>query len=69
MSQIRAFTLADTFSGGSGGDNWNMASMQAVAILADGSHHTIAKSGFHRFSADPSGPKARLLSVPAQPIN
>lgn len=69
MSQIRAFTLADTFSGGSGGDNWNMASMQAVAILADGSRHTIAKSGFHRFSADPNGPKARTIAIPAQPIN
>lgn len=69
MNQIRAFTFTDTFSGGSGGDNWNMASMQAVAILADGSHHTIAKFGFHRFSADPSGPKARQIIVPAQPIN
>ncbi|WP_162601756.1 hypothetical protein [Occallatibacter savannae] len=69
MSQIRAFTLADTFSGGSGGDNWNMASMQAVAILADGSRHTIAKSGFHRFSADPNGPKARMIAIPAQPID
>jgi len=69
MSQIHAFTLADTFSGGSGGDNWNMASVQAVAILADGSRHTIAKLGFHRFSADPSGDKARMITIPAQPIN
>jgi hypothetical protein len=29
IDQIRGFTLEDTFTGGSGGDNWNMASMQA----------------------------------------
>lgn len=69
MDQIRGFTLADTFGGGSGGDNWNMASMQADAFLADGSHHTIAKVGFHRFSADTTGSKAREIRIPAHPIN
>jgi len=69
MSQIRGISLSDTFTGGSGGDNWNMASMQADAILADGSHHTIAKFGFHRFSADWSGPKAKEITIPAHPIN
>jgi hypothetical protein len=68
MNQIRAFTLADTFTGGSSGDNWNMASMQAHAILVDGSRHTIANFGFHRFSADPSGPSARQITIPAQII-
>ena len=68
ISQIRGFTLEDTFTGGSGGDNWNMASMQADAALADGSSHTIAKYGFHRFSADWSGPKAKLITIPAQLI-
>ena len=69
IDQIRGITLADTFGGGSGGDNWNMASMQADAFLADGSHHTIAKTGFHRFSADTTGPKAREIRIRAQPIN
>ena len=68
ISQIRGFTLEDTFKGGSGGDNWNMASMQGDASLADGSSHTIAKFGFHRFSADWSGPKAKQISIPAQLI-
>jgi len=69
MSQIRGFTLEDTFTGGSGGDNWNMASMQADASLADGTKHTIGKFGFHRFSSDQSGTKARQITVPSQPIN
>jgi len=69
MSQIRGFTLEDTFTGGSGGDNWDMASMQADATLVDGSSHTIAKFGFHRFSSDWSGPKAKEITVPAHPIN
>jgi hypothetical protein len=52
IDQIRAIRLETTFTGGSGGDNWNMGSMQADAFLVNGSHHIIAKSGFHRFSAD-----------------
>jgi hypothetical protein len=69
IDQIRGFALEDTFNGGSGGDNWNMASMQADAVLADGSSHTLAKSGFHRFSSDWSGPKARQITIPAHRIN
>jgi len=69
IDQIRGFTVSDTFSGGSGGDNWNMASMRADAVFADGSYHTIAKSGFHRFSADWSGPKAKEITIAAHVIN
>lgn len=69
ISQIRGITLEDTFTGGTGGDNWNMASMQADAALADGSSHTIAKFGFHRFSSDWTGPKAKQITIPAHPIN
>jgi hypothetical protein len=69
LDQIRGFTLEDTFTGGSGGDNWNMASVQADAVLADGSHYTIAKSGFHRFSSDWSGPKAKQIRISAHQIN
>ncbi|HJT69799.1 MAG TPA: hypothetical protein VJ731_06340 [Terriglobales bacterium] len=69
IDQIRGFTLADTFSGGVGGDNWNMESMQAEAYLEDGSHHSIAQSGFHKFSADVSGPTARQINISAHQIN
>src|SRR4051812_48146528 len=69
VDQIRGFKLEDTFTGGSSGDNWNMASMQADAVLADGSYRTIAKAGFHRFSTDWSGPKAKQISISAHPIN
>jgi len=69
IDQIRGFTLEDTFSGGSGGDNWNMASVQADAVFTDGTYRTIAKSGFHRFSADWSGPKAKQITVSTHPIN
>jgi len=69
INQIRGFVLTDTFTGGSGGDNWNMASMQADAVLMDGSSHTLAKSGFHRFSSDWSGQKAKQITVWAHPIN
>jgi hypothetical protein len=69
VDQIRAIRLETTFTGGSGGDNWNMGSMQADAFLVNGSHHTIAKSGFHRFSADGTGPNAKQISITAHAIN
>lgn len=69
IDELREVTLADTFGGGSGGDNWNMASMQADAYLADGSRHTIAKYGFHRFSADRNGSNSSLISIAAHAIN
>ena len=69
IDQIRGFTLEDTFTGGSGGDNWNMASVQVDAVFADGTYRTIAKSGFHRFGADWSGPKAKQITIGMHPIN
>ncbi|HZQ19278.1 MAG TPA: hypothetical protein VFA90_11180 [Terriglobales bacterium] len=69
IDQIRGFTLEDTFIGGPAGDNWKMASMEADAFLSDGSFHTIAKSGFHRFSADWSGDSAKQITIPAHQIN
>ena len=68
INQIQSITLSTTFLGGGGGDNWNMASMQADALV-DGKPHTIAKYGFHRFSADWSGPKAREITIPVHVIN
>jgi hypothetical protein len=69
IDQIRGITLATTFTGSSGGDNWNMGSVQADAYLVNGTHHTIAKSGFHRFSSDWSGPKAKEITIGAHVIN
>jgi hypothetical protein len=69
IDQIRGFTLETTFTGGSGGDNWKMNSMQADAVLMNGSYHTIAKSGYHRFSADWSGESAKQISIRANAIN
>ena len=68
IDQIRSISLSDTFTGGSGGDNWNMSSMQADAWV-NGANHTIAKSGFHRFSADWNGAKAREITIPTHAIN
>ncbi|MCU1249633.1 MAG: hypothetical protein JWQ49_2662 [Edaphobacter sp.] len=62
IDQIKTITLSDTFTGGSGGDNWNMNSMQ-VDAWANSVSHRIAQFGFHRFSADSSGPKAKELTI------
>ena len=68
IDQIKSITLSDTFTGGSGGDNWNMNSMQADAWV-NGTYHTFANYGFHRFSADWSGAKAREITIPTHAIN
>jgi hypothetical protein len=62
VDQIKTITLSDTFNGGSGGDNWNMNSMQVDATVNSVSQR-IAQFGFHRFSADWSGPKAKELTI------
>lgn len=49
--------------GGSGGDNWNMNSMVVDAQVSS-VFHCVAQFGFHRFSADRSGPKAKVLTIP-----
>jgi hypothetical protein len=58
IEQIKSITLSTTFKGGNAGDNWNMDS---VEIMAD--HRRLATYGFHRFSADWTGPKARTLTI------
>jgi len=68
IDQIQSITLSDTFTGGSGGDNWNMNSMEAAAWVGS-SYHTIANSGFHRFSSDWSGEKARQIDISTHAIN
>ena len=64
--QIAEVILETTFAGGFNGDNWNMNSVQITAITGKGSNLPIASSGFHRFSADPTGPKARRLTIPVK---
>ena len=68
LDQIKSITLFGTFTGGSGGDNWNMSSMKADAWVGS-TYHTIAQYGFHRFSSDWSGAKAREITIPTQAIN
>lgn len=46
-------------------DNWNMNSMQVQAAVNSVSQR-IAQFGFHRFSADSSGPKAKELTIPVK---
>lgn len=58
VNQIKSITVFTTFKGGTNGDNWNMDS---VEIRADG--HPVTTYGFHRFSADWSGPKAKSLVI------
>jgi len=62
LNQIRQVQLQTTFQGGSGGDNWNMDSVEITAFV-DGKITPLATSGFHRFSADQSGPTAKLLTI------
>lgn len=61
VEQIKSIKLSATFKGGTAGDNWNMDS---VEIMAD--HHPLATYGFHRFSADWTGPKAGQITIPVK---
>jgi len=51
VNQIRSVTLATTFSGGSGGDNWNMDSLKVTALVQR-DHQVVATYGFNRFTGD-----------------
>jgi hypothetical protein len=62
MQQIHRITLETTFTGGSGGDNWNMDSVQVVAVV-NGVNHPLTTYGFHRFSSNWSGPNAKTLTI------
>jgi hypothetical protein len=61
--QIHDLVLTDTFGGGMGGDNWDMNSV-TVNVLVNGKISPATTFGFHRFSADSDGPKARTLTIP-----
>jgi len=62
-NQIHDLVLTDTFGGGMGGDNWDMNSV-TVNVLVNGKISPATTFGFHRFSADSDGPKARTLTIP-----
>ncbi len=62
LDQIRAVTLSTTFTGGTGGDNWNMDSVDIMALV-DGTMRPVTTAGFHRFSSDWSGPKAKSITI------
>ena len=49
--QIRDLTFADTFSGGSGGDNWDMQQLK-VRALGGNLDGTLQTAGFKRFTGD-----------------
>lgn len=62
LNQIKSITLETTFGGGSGGDNWNMDSV-SISAFVDGKINPVTTSGFHRFSADLTGPKAKTFTI------
>jgi hypothetical protein len=58
VSQIRSLTLITTFTGGMGGDNWNMDSLKVTAT-GQGVNQVIGTHGYNRFTGD-----RRQLEVP-----
>ncbi len=59
VNQIKSITLTTTFSGGMGGDNWNMDWLKVTAT-GSGVNKAIASYGFNRFTGD-----RKQLTVPA----
>jgi hypothetical protein len=62
IQQIHKIMLETSFTGGSGGDNWNMDSVEVVAVV-NGVNHPLATYGFHRFSSNWKGPDAKTLTI------
>src|SRR4051812_16465438 len=65
LDQIRSVTLQTTFTGGSDGDNWNMNSVMISAVV-NGKSTPVTTYGFHRFSSDATGPKAKTWRIPVK---
>jgi hypothetical protein len=59
LSEIASITFQTTFSGGGGGDNWNMGSV-SVRAMGDGIDKVIVTHGFMRFTGED---KSLLLPV------
>ena len=62
LNQIKSVTRETTFTGGGGGDNWNMDSV-SISAFVDGKITPVTTAGFHRFSADWTGPKAKTFTI------
>ena len=62
VEQIKSVTLETSSKGGVSGDNWNMESVQIIAVV-NGANQTIANYGFHRFSSKWSGPEANTVTI------
>lgn len=60
-SEIASIDLQTTFTGGMGGDNWNMASI-SVRATGNGVDEIIARHGAKRFTGDDG-----MLSIPVGP--
>lgn len=52
IDQLRKIYFEATFGGGSGGDNWNMDSVDIIAVM-NGQRHPLATQGFYRFTGPP----------------
>jgi hypothetical protein len=63
-SQIRSLLISDTFTGGAGGDNWDMRSLEVRAIGGGGMSNIIKTAGFHRFTGND---KDLLIDINAPP--
>lgn len=51
LNELKSLTLTTTFSGGMGGDNWNMSSLSVTAV-GNGLNKQIGSYGFKRFTGD-----------------
>src|SRR6266496_2843285 len=66
LSEIASITLQTTFTGGGGGDNWNMGSV-SVRAIGDGIDKVIVTHGFMRFTGESKSLLLPVILVPSQP--
>src|SRR6266496_2026901 len=66
LSEIASITLQTTFTGGGGGDNWNMGSV-SVRAMGDGIDKVIVTHGFMRFTGESKSLLLPVILVPSQP--
>jgi hypothetical protein len=66
-SQIRNLVISDTFTGGPGGDNWDMKSLEVRAIGGGRVSGVIKTVGFHRFTGDDKDLMIALNAPPPPP--
>ena len=67
LSEIGSITFRTTFTGGSGGDNWNMGSV-SIRAIGNGIDKVIITHGFMRFTGDDRSLLLPVVApVPPQP--